>query len=125
MKKAVLIFAMVMAVCAINAQTRTSIKLSQLPKAITENLASQHQGWIAQEAFKIDTKNVITYEVIAKKDQSEMNLVYDKDGKYMKMEPHHMAAVTPSKSTSSATQASASKPASSATKPNPSSQGKK
>jgi hypothetical protein len=91
MKKLVLLIAIVMGVGAMQAQTRTAIKLSDLPKAITENIASHHQGWTALEAFKINTKNVLTYEVNVKKAESQMNLVYDKEGKYLKMEPHKLA----------------------------------
>jgi hypothetical protein len=100
MKKVVLFIAMVMGVSALNAQTRTSIKLTDLPKAITENIASGHQGWTALEAFKINTKNVLTYEVIVKKAESEMNLIYNMDGKYLRMEPHKLAVNSPAKNNS-------------------------
>ena len=97
MKKIVFLFAFVMSMVALNAQTRTSVKVNDLPKAITENLSSQHQGWIASEAFKVDTKGAMTYEVLAKKGTSETMLVYDKDGKYLKMEPTRMASTAPAK----------------------------
>jgi hypothetical protein len=99
MKKAVFMLAFVMCMVAINAQTRTAVKVNDLPKAITENLSSAHQGWIASEAFKVDTKGVMTYEVLAKKGSSETMLVYDKDGKYLKMEPTKTASTSPAKST--------------------------
>ena len=94
--------AFVMSMVAMNAQTRTAVKVNDLPKAITENLSTAHQGWAASEAFKVDTKGVMTYEVLAKKGTSETILVYDKDGKYLKMEPAKMAANTSSKSSTSA-----------------------
>jgi hypothetical protein len=100
MKKIVFMLAFVMCMVVINAQTRTAVKVNDLPKAITENLSSQHQGWNASEAFKVDTKGVMTYEVIAKKGNSESTLVYDKEGKYLKMEPTKMASTTTTKSTS-------------------------
>jgi hypothetical protein len=103
MKKIVFMLAFVMSMVAMNAQTRTAVKVNDLPKAITENLSSQHQGWTASEAFKIDTKGVMTYEVLAKKGSSETMLVYDKDGKYLKMEPAKIAANTPSKSSTAST----------------------
>ena len=117
MKKVVFILAMVMVVSAINAQTRTSIKLSDLPKAITENISTAHQGWIAQEAFKIDTKNVLTYEVVVKKASSEMNFIYDKDGKYLKMEPRPTASAAPTKSTAPTMHASSAKTTSGSARP--------
>jgi hypothetical protein len=92
---------MVLSVSALNAQTRTSIKLTDLPKAITDNISTAHQGWTASEAFKVDTKGVMTYEVLVKKAMSQMNLIYDKDGKYLKMEPKKMASNKPAKSSGS------------------------
>jgi hypothetical protein len=97
MKKIVFMLAFVMSMVAMNAQTRTSVKVNDLPKAITENLTTAHQGWTAAEAFKVDTKGVMTYEVLAKKGTSETMLVYDKDGKYLKMEPVKIASTTPAK----------------------------
>jgi hypothetical protein len=91
MKKVVFLFALVMCVYTLQAQTRTAVKLTDLPKAVTENIASQHQGWTALDAFKIDTKSVLTYEVVVKKAESEMNLIYDKNGKYLRMESHKLA----------------------------------
>ena len=90
--------AFVMSMVAINAQTRTAVKVTDLPKAITDNLSTAHQGWTAAEAFKVDTKGVMTYEVLAKKGTSETTLVYDKDGKYLKMEPAKAASTAPAKS---------------------------
>jgi hypothetical protein len=108
MKKIVFMLAFVMCMVVINAQTRTAVKVNDLPKAITENLSSQHQGWNASEAFKLDTKGVMTYEVIAKKGTSETTLVYDKDGKYLKMEPKKMASMsTTTKSTTTTTKETA------------------
>jgi len=92
MKKLVFLFALVMSVATIHAQTRTSIKVNDLPKAVSENITTQHQGWTAMDAYKVDTKGVMTYEVIAKQGNSETVLVYDKDGKYLKMEPKKSAA---------------------------------
>jgi hypothetical protein len=105
MKKVVFMIAFVMCMVAINAQTRTAVKVNDLPKAITDNLSSQHQGWTASEAFKVDTKGVMTYEVVAKKGSSESMLVYDKDGKYLKMEPKKTAAAATSKSTTTTKEA--------------------
>jgi hypothetical protein len=96
MKKVVFMLAFVLSMVAINAQTRTAVKVNDLPKAITENLSSAHQGWVASEAYKVDTKGVMTYEVLAKKGSSETMLVYDKDGKYLKMEPAKTASTSKS-----------------------------
>jgi hypothetical protein len=71
----------------VNAQTKTMVKVTDLPKAISDNLSTQHKDWTPAEAFKVDTKGVISYEVIAKKGTSEVKLFYDKDGKFTKSEP--------------------------------------
>jgi hypothetical protein len=102
MKKIVFMLAFVMSMVAMNAQTRTAVKVNDLPKAITDNLTTAHQGWKASEAFKVDTKGVMTYEVLAKKGSSETMLVYDKDGKYLKMEPTKTASTAPAKSSTAA-----------------------
>jgi hypothetical protein len=102
MKKVVFMIAFVMCMVAMNAQTRTAVKVNDLPKAVTDNLSSAHQGWAASEAYKVDTKGVTTYEVVAKKGGSETTLVYDKDGKYLKMEPAKTASAAPSKSATAA-----------------------
>jgi hypothetical protein len=95
MKKVVFLFALLLGMVAVNAQTRTAVKLADLPKAITDNISTQHQGWIASDAFKVDTKGVTTYEVMVKKAAAESTLVYDKDGKFLKMEPMKAAAKKP------------------------------
>ncbi len=107
MKKIVFMLAFVMCMVAVNAQTRTAVKVNDLPKSITENLNSQHQGWTASEAYKVDTKGVMTYDVIAKKGNSETMLVYDKNGKYLKMEPTKMASASKTTTTKSTTKESA------------------
>ena len=98
MKKLMLLFVIALGVTALNAQTRTAIKLADLPKAITDNIATAHKGCVAQDAFKVDTKGVMSYEVAVKDAKSEMTLVYDKDGKFLKMEPKKApAAAAPAK----------------------------
>jgi hypothetical protein len=71
----------------VNAQTKTMVKIADLPKAISENLTMQHKDWTPAEAFKVDTKGVITYEVLAKKGTNEVKLFYDNNGKFAKSEP--------------------------------------
>jgi hypothetical protein len=98
MKKILLLFVIALGVTAMNAQTRTALKVADLPKAITDNIATAHKGCVAQEAFKVDTKGVMSYEVVVKEAKSEMILVYDKDGKFLKSEPKKApTAVAPAK----------------------------
>ena len=103
MKTIVVMFSLLLGIAAVNAATpRTQIKTSDLPKAITENLTSQHAGWTVAVAFKDDMKGVTSYEVVIKKGMDKMRLFYDKDGKYEKME----AVNTTHKSTTSTKTAS-------------------
>jgi hypothetical protein len=102
MKKLLFVIALVAGISAANAQNRTSLKVADLPKAISENIAAEHKGYTVQDAYKVDTKGIISYEVLAKSAASRVILVYDKDGKYMKMEPQANAGETASKSTTTA-----------------------
>jgi hypothetical protein len=98
MKKLMLLFVIALGVTALNAQTRTSLKVADLPKTITDNITTAHKGCVAQEAFKVDTRGVLSYEVVVKDAKSEMTLVYDKDGKFLKSEPKKApAAAAPAK----------------------------
>ncbi len=74
-------------VLGVNAQTKSMVKIADLPKAITENLSAQHKDWKPAEAFKVDTKGIVSYEVIVKKGTAEEKLLYDKNGKLTKTEP--------------------------------------
>jgi hypothetical protein len=64
----------------------TRLQLSDLPKAVSDNLASQHIGWTAQEVYKIDDQGATAYEVVVKKNDDEMNLVYDTNGNLLRSE---------------------------------------
>jgi hypothetical protein len=97
MKKILLLFVISLGVTAMNAQTRNALKVADLPKAITDNIATAHKGCVAQEAFKVDTKGVMSYEVVVKDAKSEMILVYDKDGKFLKSEAKKPPVAAPAK----------------------------
>jgi predicted transcriptional regulator len=97
MKKITVIVVLVMAVLAVNAQvSHTAVKASDLPKAITDNIASHYAGFTIKEAHKVTDNNVVSYNVMINKGTTNETLVYDKDGKFLrKMTP-------PTASTSSA-----------------------
>jgi hypothetical protein len=98
------------------APVSTMMKVSELPKSIQDNLAGQFKGWTASKAVKLDSKGVITYEVTARKESSEINLLYDKDGKLLKQAPVTTVKSEPNKGTAPAKQATTS---TSSTKPAP------
>jgi hypothetical protein len=73
-------------------QTKSMIKTTELEKPIQENLSSQFKGWTPTQAYRLDSKGVISYEVLLKKESNEMRVYYDKMGKYLREEP--VAAMT-------------------------------
>lgn len=86
MKKLMLVAVFAFAVLFVNAQTRTAVKVADLNKAITENVAKDHAGFTIKDAYKSENKGVVTYEVKVAKGNEESILVYDKDGKFIKKE---------------------------------------
>jgi len=84
-------------------QTKSMIKLTELSKPIQENLSAQFKGWTPTQAYKLDSKGVISYEVLVKKASNEMRLYYDNAGKYLREEPVAMSKnTTPAKHTTQA-----------------------
>jgi hypothetical protein len=65
----------------------TKLEISDLPKAVSENISDQHKGWTPQEVYKIDNQGATAYKVIVKKNGDEMNLVYDARGNLLRTEP--------------------------------------
>jgi hypothetical protein len=73
---------------AMNAQTRSMVNMDSLPKSISEDISSQHTGWSPLEAYKVDDNGEMKYEVLVKKAESEMKLVYDENGNLLESVPH-------------------------------------
>ena len=63
--------------------TRTSVKVSDLQKSITDNVAKEYVGFTIKEASSVSLDNVITYEVVIIKGTTSETLVYDKDGNFV------------------------------------------
>jgi hypothetical protein len=62
---------------------RTSLKVADLQKAITDNVAKDYVGYTITEATSVSLESVITYEVVIAKGLASETLVYDKDGKFV------------------------------------------
>jgi hypothetical protein len=92
------------------AQTKSMIKITELSKPIQDNLSMQFKGWTPTQAYKLDSKGVLSYEVLVKKESNEMRLYYDNMGKYLREEPvaNMSKNTTPAKHTT--TTAPAQKP---------------
>jgi len=63
---------------------KTAIKVTDLPKAITENVAKDYADYKILKANKCDDSGVISYQVCTAKGSSNVDLYYDKDGKYLR-----------------------------------------
>jgi hypothetical protein len=95
MKKLIFIMGFMMAVLAVNAQiSHVAVKTSDLPKAITDNLARDYTGFTVREAHKVTENNVVSYNVMINKGTTSETLVYDKDGKFLRKNSPHTASMT-------------------------------
>lgn len=67
-----------------NAQaTSTTVKVEDLQKTITDNIAKDYVGFTIKGATSITANNAVTYEVVVAKGTTVETLVYDKDGKFV------------------------------------------
>jgi archaellum component FlaG (FlaF/FlaG flagellin family) len=104
MKKLFLMMVMVMAVIAVNAQ-RTSLKVTDLPKTVTDYVTKDFAGFAISDATKVVAANVTTYEVTVVKGTTKDILSFDSNGKFLKKvgsqggatEKMHSNAATPKK----------------------------
>jgi hypothetical protein len=95
MKKVLIVFALIMAVLAVNAQAtksaatpvRATVMIADLPKAITDNIAKDYAAYTIKEATSVTENGVVTYEVGLSQGSMTMTLLYDKDGKFIKKLP--------------------------------------
>jgi hypothetical protein len=83
MKKLFAFIVMVMTVVAVNAQ-RTPVKITDLQKAITDNIAKDYSGFTIKEATKVVSNSVTNFEVIITKGTVRETLLYDMNGKFEK-----------------------------------------
>lgn len=67
-------------------ETEREIKKSELPIAIQNTLKKDYAGFEIEEAARIETKGVITYEAEVEKGKMFLDLVFDANGKLLKKE---------------------------------------
>jgi hypothetical protein len=68
-------------------QTETEIKVSELPKAVSEYVTKNYAGYKISEAAKIvDPAGVISYEAEVEKGKEEFDLIFDSNGGFLKKE---------------------------------------
>jgi hypothetical protein len=68
------------------AQTKTPVHVFELGQKITEHLVKYFPGSLVKAAWRINTNNVVSYEIRLMKTNLEYTLVYDKDGKFLRKE---------------------------------------
>jgi RecA/RadA recombinase len=66
---------------------RVAVMVADLQKPITDNIAKDYAGFTLKEATKVTLNKTVTYEVVVVKDTTTKTLVYDKDGKFVKLLP--------------------------------------
>lgn len=67
-------------------ETEIEINESELPQSVKAALAKDFAGYELDEFEKTDAKGLVTYEIEAKKDKKEFELVFDASGKLIKQE---------------------------------------
>ena len=64
-------------------QTKTEMKLADLPKPITEYFTKNAKTLTMVKAFKVDSKGVITYDILVAHGADKSVFIFDKDGKFV------------------------------------------
>ena len=84
MKKIIFIFFTVLLTGAVFGQTKTEIKVSDLPKSIPDFISKNMNGFTIDKAFKVVDKGVQTYDVLIKNGDKKHVMAFDKDGNFLK-----------------------------------------
>lgn len=63
---------------------RTPVKVADLPKAITDNVAKDYAGFTIKDASSVTANNATTYHVVVTKGTKNETLVYDSNGTLVK-----------------------------------------
>ncbi len=76
---------LLMTAFVVNAQ-RTPVKVADLQKSITDNIAKDYPGFTIRDAVKIMNNGVTSFEVVIGKGTTSETLLYDNGGKFLKKE---------------------------------------
>jgi len=66
------------------AQGKKPLHIFDLGQPITEDLVRNYPGCLVRAAWKVDTSNLVSYEVRLVKSKMEYGLIYNKDGKFLR-----------------------------------------
>jgi hypothetical protein len=86
MKKFVVLAVSVFIATFVFAQTKTEIRTTDISKTVTSYIAKNFAGYSIDKAFKIDSKGVMSTEVIVLKGNEKLALTFDKEFKLTKKE---------------------------------------
>lgn len=84
MKKLFLILIIGILAPVVFGQTKTEIKLADLPKSVTDFIAKNIKTYTIKKAFKVDSNGVITIDVLLVDGADKIVFIFDKDGKFVK-----------------------------------------
>ena len=84
MKKIVVLIITLFFTGMIYAQTKTEVKVTDLPKSISAFISKNMEGFTIDKAFKVLDKGVQTYDVFIKNGDKKHVVAFDKDGNFLK-----------------------------------------
>jgi hypothetical protein len=77
-----------------SAITKKAIKSSELPAAITTDISNRYVLYSIVEAYKVNDKNIITFEVTIKSKKKSFKLYYSSEFKFLRQETFPMIKST-------------------------------
>jgi hypothetical protein len=84
MKRTTFILIAIIITLLLFSQTRTEVIIKNLPASIPEYVKNKLHEFNISKAFKVDSKGVITYEILAVKGGEKQVLVFDRNGKFIR-----------------------------------------
>lgn len=86
MKRSLLLITAMLFVTFAFSQTKTEIKPADLSKGLSGYISKNFSSYSIDKAFKIDSKGVMSTEVMVSKGSEKLALTFDKDLKLIKKE---------------------------------------
>jgi hypothetical protein len=63
---------------------KTELKVAELKKEVTDNITKDYPGYTIMKAVKVEDNEAVTYHINLTKENERLNLLYDKDWKFIK-----------------------------------------
>jgi len=93
MKRILYVLVFIMSVLVVNGHVdstykkmgskQTTVKVADLPRAVTDNIAKMYPGYTVKEASTVMENMALNYHVVVSNGSATETLVYDKDGKFL------------------------------------------